>query len=73
MTRLRHLFLMLLLFLAAMPSVAAGQDKGGIDFQGILWGHIKDSYEWHKTKKNNHPVVIHLPVIVNTTTGWQVY
>ena len=73
MTRLRHLFLMLLLFLAAMPSVAAGQDKGGIDFQGILWGHIKDSYEWHVTNIGDKPIVINLPVIVNSSTGWHVF
>lgn len=64
---------MLLLFLAAMPSVAAGQDKGGIDFQGILWGHIKDSYEWHVTNIGDKPIVINLPVIVNSSTGWHVF
>ena len=73
MTRLRHLFLMLLLFLSAMPSVAAGQNKGGIDFQGILWGHIKDSYEWHVTNIGDKPIVINLPVIVNSSTGWHVF
>ena len=51
----------------------AGSDDGSIDLQGILFGHIKDSYEWHITTVNGHPVVLHLPVIVNSSTGWHVF
>ncbi len=73
MTRLRHLFLMLTLLLTAMPMMAAEQEKGSIDFQGILWGHIKDSYEWHVTNIGDKPIVINLPVIVHSSTGWHVF
>ena len=73
MTRLRHLFLMLMLLLTAVPTMAAEQDKGGIDFQGILWGHIKDSYEWHVTNIGDKPIIINLPVIVYSSTGWHCF
>lgn len=46
---------------------------GSIDLQGILFGHIKDSYEWHITTVNGHPVVLNLPVIVKSSTGWHVF
>ena len=73
MTRLRHLFLMLMLLFAVMPMPAAEQQKSSIDFPGILWGHIKDSYEWHVTNIGDKPIVISLPVIVKSSTGWHVF
>ena len=36
-------------------------------------GHIKDSYEWHVTNIGDKPIVINLPVIVNSSTGWHVF
>lgn len=72
MTKIKQLLLFLLLFLSAMPSLAQ-EEKKGIDFQGILWGHIKDSYEWHITNIGDKPVVIYLPVIVKSSTGWHVF
>ena len=62
--------LMLMAFLSAS---AAGEKKEGIDLQGILFGHIQDSYEWHVTDIGETPVVIHLPVIVKSSTGWHVF
>ena len=71
MKHLKQFLLMaLLLFTLAPVQVSA---KEHIDVKEILWGHIKDSYEWHITKVGDHPVVIHLPIIVNTTTGWHVF
>ena len=64
MKHLKQFLLMaMLLFTLAPLQVSA---KENIDVKEILWGHIKDSYEWHITKVGDHPVVIHLPVIVNT-------
>ena len=55
-------------------AVGHGTDENGsIDLQGILFGHIQDSYEWHITTVNGHPVVLHLPVIVKSSTGWHVF
>ena len=71
MKHLKQFLLMaMLLFTLAPVQVSA---KENIDVKEILWGHIKDSYEWHITKVGDHPVVIHLPIIVNTTTGWHVF
>lgn len=60
---------MLVMFLTLTPVSA----KENIDVKGILWGHIKDSYEWHITKIGDHQVIINLPVIVKTSTGWHVF
>ncbi len=51
----------------------ADKSEDGIDLQGILWGHIKDSYEWHITTVNGHHVTLYLPVIVKSSTGWHVF
>ena len=58
----------------SVKAVGHGTDTdGSIDLQGILFGHIKDSYEWHITTVNGHPVVLNLPVIVKSSTGWHVF
>ena len=71
---------LLLLFLFTTPILTFSRDmskKENIDVKEILWGHIKDSYEWHitdlGTEGNIHPVVIHLPIIVKTSTGWHIF
>ena len=77
MKHIRQLICILLLAMFAVPINAAhsngGDKEGGIDLQSILWGHIKDSYEWHITDINGHPIIIHLPVIVKSSTGWHVF
>lgn len=75
---IKQVFLLLLLFTALVPTVARDMSKkGDVDVKEILWGHIKDSYEWHITdlgsEGNFHPVVIHLPIIVKSSTGWHVF
>jgi F-type H+-transporting ATPase subunit a len=72
MKNVMHVFLLMVLFLVAAP-VQTSAKKENIDVKNILWGHIKDSYDWHITKVGNTQVVIHLPVIVKTTTGWHVF
>lgn len=73
----KHL-LCVFIFLLALPVAAqkggeSGEEKGKVDVQGILWGHIKDAYEWHVTDIGGEPVIIHLPVIVKSSTGWHVF
>lgn len=70
MKALKQYLLVLLLSLMALPSFAGKQD---IDMKEILWGHIKDSYEWHITDIGDEPIVINLPVIVKSSTGWHVF
>lgn len=63
-------FIFVMLFTLAPVTVSARQN---IDVGNILWGHIKDSYDWHITKIGKTPVIIHLPVIVKSSTGWHVF
>ena len=70
MKHLKKYLFMLLLALSAMPCFA---EKKDIDMKEILWGHIKDSYEWHVTNIGETPIVLHLPVIVHSSTGWHVF
>ena len=57
---------------ALLPAQAA-EKEGGLDLQGILFGHIQDSYEWHVTDIGEKSLIIHLPVIVKSSTGWHVF
>lgn len=70
--KLKQLFfiLFMILTLAPVTNVSARQK---INVGNILWGHIKDSYDWHITKIGHTPIVIHLPVIVKSSTGWHVF
>ena len=71
MKYLKHLLCTVLMLFLLVPGAAASESKGGgVDLQGILWGHIKDSYEWHVTNIGDKPVIINLPVIVKTSDGW---
>ena len=71
MKSIKQYLLLFMLSLMALPTFAGNQMD--IDMKGILWGHIKDSYEWHITNIGEHPVVINLPVIVKSSTGWHVF
>ena len=45
-----------------------------LDIQEYLFGHINDSYEWHITTVNGHPVSVYLPVIVHgRESGWHCF
>ena len=70
MKYLKQLFLLVLLAVVAVPAGAHDfSHHQSVDVKNILWGHIKDSYQWHVTG----PVVIDLPVIIKTSTGWHVF
>ena len=78
MKYLRHLFCLMMLTLCLLPAVAQDDnhhdgEKKGIDLQEVLWGHIKDAYSWHIADIGGKPIVINLPVIVKTSTGWHFF
>ena len=50
-------------------SLAAEEKGGGFDMDEYLYGHVRDSYEWHITTVKGHSVSIPLPVIVASKTG----
>ena len=66
------LALVMLLWMA-MPAQAAEAEEGKLDISHIVLEHIKDSYEWHVTDIGDKPIVIHLPVIVRSSTGWHAF
>ena len=71
MKYLKHLICMVIMLFLLLPGAAASESKGeGVNLQEILWGHIKDSYEWHVTNIGDKPIIINLPVIVKTSNGW---
>ncbi len=76
MRYIRHLLCVLAMLLGGLSANAQEEEAGGaggVDVESILWGHVKDAYEWHVTTIGSHPVVIHLPVIVKSSTGWHVF
>ena len=71
---IRQILYVLLLIIPALPASAQEEgEKKGVDLQEVLWGHIKDAYHWHIMDIGGEPVVIHLPVIVKSSTGWHVF
>ena len=71
---IRQILYVLLLVIPALPASAQEEgEKKGVDLQEVLWGHIKDAYHWHIMDIGGEPVVIHLPVIVKSSTGWHVF
>lgn len=74
MTRLKIIFLALAM-VAFFPSYAAAGDASDekVDVAEILFGHIGDSYGWHITEWKGHHVVIPLPCIVKSSSGWHFF
>ena len=82
---IRNIFLPVLLMLLSAPAFAAAADTAAVnstekaeeeqvDVQGIIFGHINDSYEWHITDIGDKPVAIPLPVIIHSkTSGWHCF
>ena len=67
--KIKRLLCTLLVALALAPTVKAE------DFSAkeVVLEHIKDSHEWHITGEGESAVVIPLPIIVNSSTGWHVF
>ena len=67
---LKKLLCMALLLLAMTPAVKAEEFSA----KEVVLEHIKDSHEWHVTDLGEgRSLVIPLPVIVNSSTGWHVF
>lgn len=67
MSSLRHICLLLMLFIAPLVwCEAAGSDtsQGKVDVRGIIFGHVKDAYEWHLTTIGEKHISIALPIII---------
>ncbi len=73
MRYLDHIICFLLALVLAVPASAADKDGGKLNTSQIVIGHIKDSYDWHVTDIGDKHIVINLPVIVKSSTGWHVF
>ena len=73
MRHFNHIICCILAVLLAMPAFAAQKQGEGLNTSQIVVGHIKDSYDWHITDIGTKHIVINLPVIVKSTTGWHVF
>ena len=74
MKHFRQLLFILFMFMSIVPmSAAETEGDGSFDLQSVLWGHVKDSYEWHITDIGDKKIIIHLPVIVHSSTGWHFF
>lgn len=72
MNHIKRLLGILMVMLAVLPTFANG--KGGDpNIKDVVLEHIKDSYDWHITNIGDKPLVIHLPIIVNSSTGFHVF
>ena len=69
----KPLLCIVMMLFAFLPLQASEEQKEGLDLQGILFGHIQDSYEWHIMDIGDKAVVIPLPVIVKTSSGWRMF
>lgn len=72
MKTINKLFILLTFIFIAAP-LYANESNGELNATGIVLGHVKDSHEWHITGEGENAVVIHLPVIVYSSTGWHVF
>ncbi|MDR1517608.1 MAG: F0F1 ATP synthase subunit A [Dysgonamonadaceae bacterium] len=74
-----RIVLVLLCFLLGVLGVRADehaqeQEGNEVDVQGIVFGHIGDSYEWHITDMGHTHVTVPLPVILySRVSGWHVF
>jgi F-type H+-transporting ATPase subunit a len=51
----------------------ANESEEDIDIAEIIFEHIGDDYQWHILTWGDKHVVLHLPVIVHSSTGWHVF
>ena len=65
--------LLCLIGLLSFSAPAMAEEEGKLDISHIVLEHIKDSYEWHVTDIGDRSVIIHLPVIVHSSTGWHAF
>lgn len=62
-----------MVILAAVPLCAAEEKGADPDIKEVVLEHIKDSYGWHVTDIGSKSIVIPLPIIVNSSTGFHVF
>ena len=71
---LKYLFVAAVLMIAPLSASASGHG-GGEEFspKEMVMEHLADSYEWHITTIKDRDIVVPLPVIVRSSTGWHIF
>ncbi len=65
---------LLLILLGLFVGVSLFAEEEEVPIADVIFEHVGDAYEWHITSWKDHPVSIHLPVIVRSrTSGWHVF
>lgn len=62
---------LLVILIAILSSMTVKSEE--VNVSEILFGHIGDSYGWHITEWNGRHVVIPLPCIVKSSSGWHFF
>lgn len=73
MRYLRLILCLMMTFLLSFPAMADDGGGGKLNTSEVVLGHIKDSYDWYVTDIGKKHIVINLPVIVKSSTGWHVF
>ena len=76
MTRRTIIFIVAALLALAAPRMlfASGHGDGGeFSPKEMVMEHLADSYEWHITTFEGRDIIVPLPVIVRSSTGWHVF
>jgi len=75
---MRKAFIILSLLL--IPTIAfarakdASKESKPVDVQGVIFGHILDSYKWEITTVKGKEISLYLPVVLySKTSGWHVF
>ncbi|MBR4755954.1 MAG: F0F1 ATP synthase subunit A, partial [Bacteroidales bacterium] len=69
MRRCWLIFVLLMLLPLRAAAQEAPDTEVDLDMDEYLYGHVRDSYEWHITTINGKPVSIPLPVILISKAG----
>ena len=67
------MILMASLCLSSQPAEASSEEADDVDVSELVFGHIGDSYGWHIPEWSGRQVVVPLPCIVHSSTGWHVF
>lgn len=71
---LRYILVAALLMVAPLSASASGHGDGeNFSPKELVMEHLADSYEWHITTIKGHDIVVPLPVIVRSSTGWHIF
>jgi len=73
MKQINRLLSLMLAMLLCFPMTAAEVSGQAPNIKEVVLEHIKDSYGWHVTDFGGKSLVIPLPIIVNSSTGFHVF